>query len=228
MPQTASLPSYHRSTHSDLSKTDSTLSKYHPTRTTHKQPHDTHSRRNAPAPPQMYRKYLGCDRLLKKTLRENPRSPWESRNQRNSGDQAFDCMEDVQTAQKSDARAHARAQFRPSPASICIPRACARAMLVGWSAKRTMRSCRLPLLRSATRAMLSVWIGSRRWPIGAGHCGHRHTAPAGRRGPQRRTLPPEPDDLDEPPGLEEPGFEEEDLEELGLDLPRRSSSSSEY
>ena len=29
---------------------------------------------------------------MKRTLRENPRSPWKSRNQRNSGDQAFDCM----------------------------------------------------------------------------------------------------------------------------------------
>ena len=33
------------------------------------------------------------------------RKPQKSRNRRNSGDQAFDCMEDVQKGQKSDARA---------------------------------------------------------------------------------------------------------------------------
>jgi hypothetical protein len=69
-----------------------------------------------PPPLQIYKKLsCGCDRQRyeKDFIRENPRSPWKSRNQRHSGDQAFDCREDVQMDQKSDARA----QFRPSPAS---------------------------------------------------------------------------------------------------------------
>ena len=40
---------------------------------------------------------------MKRTLIK--RKPQKSRNRRNSGDQAFGCMEDVQKGQKSDARA---------------------------------------------------------------------------------------------------------------------------
>ena len=63
-------------------------------------------------------------KYVKRTLRENPTQVpfWKSRNQRNSGDQAFDCMEDVpgtckQMAQKSDAPSLRAPKFRLSPAS---------------------------------------------------------------------------------------------------------------
>ena len=62
---------------------------------------------------------------MKRTLK---RKPQKSRNRRNSGDQAFDCMEDVQKGQKSDARA----QFTPSPASAAVTIAFNRSGSMSW------------------------------------------------------------------------------------------------
>ena len=59
---------------------------------------------------------------MKRTLRENPTEKAEIEYRREVNEileikpQAFDCMEDVQKGQTSDARA----QFTPSPASAAV------------------------------------------------------------------------------------------------------------